>query len=116
MLATSVSALLVKFAGRESPGVVTAMWRNIFAAAVVLPLALARGTGEIRALTKRQRLFLGISGVALGLHFATWMASLDYTSVASSVFFVTVTPICAVLPAKISRSRKISPLFVSAFT
>jgi drug/metabolite transporter (DMT)-like permease len=91
--ATSVSALLVKLAGRESPGVVTAMWRNVFAAAVVLPFALARGTGEIRALTPRQRLLLGVSGVALGLHFATWMASLDYTSVASSVFFVTITPI-----------------------
>lgn len=91
--ATSVSALLVKLAARESPGVVTAMWRNVFAAAVVLPFALARGTGEIRALTRRQRLLLGVSGVALGLHFATWMASLDYTSVASSVFFVTITPI-----------------------
>jgi drug/metabolite transporter (DMT)-like permease len=91
--ATSVSALLVKLAARESPGVVTAMWRNVIAAAVVLPFALARGTGEIRALAPRQRLLLGVSGVALGLHFATWMASLDYTSVASSVFFVTITPI-----------------------
>ncbi len=89
--ATSVSALLVKLA--DAPGVVTAMWRNIIAAAIVLPFALARGACEIKALTRRERLLLGGSGVALGLHFATWMTSLDYTSVASSVFFVTITPI-----------------------
>jgi len=91
VMATSISALLVKLA--DAPGVVTAMWRNIFAAAIVLPLALAHGTGEIKTLSNRERLLLGLSGVALGLHFATWMASLDHTSVASSVFFVTITPI-----------------------
>jgi drug/metabolite transporter (DMT)-like permease len=89
--ATSVSALLIKLA--DAPGAVTAMWRTVIAAGVVLPLALARGMDDLKLLTRRERLLLACSGVALGLHLGTWVASLDYTSVASSVFFVAITPI-----------------------
>ena len=112
VLATSVSSLLVKLA--DAPGVVTAMWRNIFAAAVVLPFAVWRGAGELRMLSRRERLYLGVSGVALGLHFATWMTSLDYTSVASSVFFVTITPIFVSLGSQfVLRERVPWPVWVA---
>jgi drug/metabolite transporter (DMT)-like permease len=58
-------------------------------AALVL-FALAR---ETRALSRGRELAFALAGVALALHFATWIASLDYTSVAVSTLLVTTTPL-----------------------
>jgi len=115
--ACSVSAYLTRLAELEgSPGVVTAMWRSLIAAVVVLPLALARGRGKIKALTKRERFLLAVSGVALGLHLAAWTASLDYTSIASAVLFVTLTPIFVSLGSQfILRERLSWPVWLAIF-
>jgi len=43
----------------------------------------------LRALTRQQGLLTGGAGFFLALHFATWITSLEYTSVASSTALVT---------------------------
>jgi drug/metabolite transporter (DMT)-like permease len=54
---------------------------------------LLRHRRELASLGARGIGPLVASGVALALHFGTWVSSLDYTSVASSVALVTTTPI-----------------------
>jgi drug/metabolite transporter (DMT)-like permease len=49
--------------------------------------------GWRRRIKREQIGYLILSGVLLGLHFATWVASLSYTSVTSSVVLVTTNPI-----------------------
>lgn len=56
----------------------------IIAIAVALPF---------RRLSWRREVAFGCAGVALALHFATWIASLAYTSVATSTLLVTTTPL-----------------------
>lgn len=92
--AVSFGSILVRLAQAESvPALSIAAWRLVFACALLLPYAGARHAAEIRALTPRERWLLVASGLCLGLHFATWIASLAYTTVASSVVLVSTGPL-----------------------
>ena len=73
-----------------------------------LPRSVRGARGARRSwprLSRSRRLVLLLSGVALALHFATWIASLSSTSIASSVLLVNTAPLFAVglharLPAR----------------
>ena len=94
MLAVSSAAILVSLARAQGvPVLVIAALRMTIAAIVVVPMALLRCREEIRALGAREILLALASGVLLALHFAFWIGSLDYTSVMSSVVFVSTTPL-----------------------
>ncbi len=76
-------------------------------AALVL-LAVAR---ETRALSRRREIAFALAGVALALHFAAWIASLDYTSVAVSTLLVTTTPLWTETYDIVRERRLPSPAF-----
>lgn len=78
--------------GEGVPSLSIATWRLTLAAAVLLPLVGARHRAQISALTRSEWLLGGLSGVFLALHFASWITSLAYTSVASSVALVSTNP------------------------
>lgn len=77
----------------EAPPLVIAFWRTAIASAVLLPLALIRRRGEIKGLTGSRWAALTLAGAFLMLHFATWVASIDLTTIAASVLLVTSAPI-----------------------
>lgn len=52
--------------------------------------------------------YLIFSGVLLGLHFATWVASLSFTSVTSSVVLVTTNPIFVGLGSVVLLKERVS--------
>ncbi len=89
--AVSSAAPIIRLAG--APALTVAAWRLALAALVALPIAAVRARGEWRAWPPRTKRLLVFSGVSLGFHFALWIRSLDLTSIASSVLFVTTTPI-----------------------
>jgi drug/metabolite transporter (DMT)-like permease len=94
VLVVSTAALLIRFAIEAGAGpLAIAAGRLSIAAAVVVPLALARRRPELARLGRRDWGIAAIAGVFLAVHFATWIASLHYTSVASSVALVTTNPI-----------------------
>ncbi len=87
VVAISWSAILVRLAA--APALAIAFYRMLFSTAVLAPTGL-RGGGP----TSRRDLGLAtLAGVLLGLHFAAWISSLDYTTVASSVMLVTTQPL-----------------------
>jgi len=103
ILAVSTASVFVRFAQREAPSLVIAALRLTIASLVLAPIALTRYRGELRALTRRD-LWLGLlSGAFLAVHFATWISSLEYTSVASSVVLVSTGPLWVAL---------LSPIFL----
>jgi drug/metabolite transporter (DMT)-like permease len=94
VLIVSTAALLIRYAidaGAEPLAV--AAGRLTLAALVVVPLALARRRPELARLARRDWAIAAIAGAFLAVHFATWIASLRYTSVASSVALVTTNPV-----------------------
>ena len=93
LLAISVAAVFIRLA--EAPGVVVAAWRMVIASTVLLPIT-------VRAL-RRTPLHRGNvgptlgAGLLLGVHFATWISSLSFTTVAASVSLVATTPLWVAL-------------------
>jgi drug/metabolite transporter (DMT)-like permease len=96
VLAVSFSAVLVRLAD-DTPKLAIAFYRCGMAAAVLVPLALLRHRDELRAITPRQRRLALLSGAFLAAHFATWIPSLSFTSVAASSVLVTTQPIWVAL-------------------
>ncbi len=94
MLIVSSAAILIRVAQAEGVNSITiAAWRLTIAAALLWPLAWAKSSKEISALTRRDWLLGGAAGIFLALHFAAWISSLGFTSVASSTALVTTNPI-----------------------
>jgi drug/metabolite transporter (DMT)-like permease len=94
IVAISFASIFIRFAQDEGvPSLSIAAWRLIIASLVLLPYAWATRRDEIRSLVCREWGLLVVSGVFLALHFATWIASLDMTSVASSVVLVSMGPV-----------------------
>ena len=89
IVAVSFGAIFVRFASDASPLAISA-WRLSIAALILIPIAWVR---KQRSLTPKMTLWCLASGAALALHFILWISSLSYTSVASSVLFVTTHPL-----------------------
>jgi drug/metabolite transporter (DMT)-like permease len=106
ILAVSTASIFIRFAQREAPSLVIAAFRLTFASLILAPIALTRHRAELRRLTRRELLLALLSGVFLALHFATWITSLEYTTVASSVVLVSTSPLwVALLSPLVLRER-----------
>ncbi|MFZ5820227.1 MAG: DMT family transporter [Chloroflexota bacterium] len=103
ILAVSTASIFIRFAQREAPSLVIAALRLTFASLALTPVALTRGRAELRRLSRRDLLLGLLAGVFLAVHFATWISSLEYTSIASSVVLVSTGPLWVAL---------LSPLFL----
>jgi len=108
ILAVSTSSIFIRFAQTDAPSLVIAALRLTFATLMIAPVALTRHRAEIKNLT-RNELLLGIfSGLFLAIHFATWITSLEYTSVASSVVFVATGPLWVALLSPMLLNEKLT--------
>ena len=96
--AVSTSAPLIREA--EAPALAIAFWRNAMAVAVLGPLCAVRRRDEIARLDRTQARGSLLAGVFLSAHFATWVPSLSFTTVASSVALVATQPVWAALMAR----------------
>jgi drug/metabolite transporter (DMT)-like permease len=92
--AASTAAIFIRFAQAEgAPSIVIATARLTIASLILAPFALTRYWSELRQMSRREWILGLLSGVFLALHFAAWISSLEYTSVASSVVLVSTTPL-----------------------
>ena len=105
--AVSFAAIFIRFAQAEGlPSPVIAAGRLTIAALLITPVALRSHRDALRTLDKRDLLLAAASGLILAVHFATWIASLEYTSVLISVVFVTTSPLwVALLEVTFLRAR-----------
>ena len=109
--AASTASLFIRYAQAYAPSLSIAAWRLSLATAVLLPVAWTRHRRELRQITRVDRLLIAISGVCLAIHFATWISSLAYTSVASSVVLVSIAPLfVALLSPLVLRERVTLPV------
>ena len=91
VFAVSTGAIFARLA--DAPALVIAAYRVGLATLILAPLAWFRARHEIAALSRRELKLAVISGFFLAMHFATWISSLDYTSVANSVVLVNTNPL-----------------------
>lgn len=94
LAAISFGAIFARLAQAEGvSSLAVATWRLGFAALIITPVALLQSRHELARLTRRQIGMALAAGFFLALHFATWISSLEYTSVASSTALVTTNPL-----------------------
>jgi drug/metabolite transporter (DMT)-like permease len=109
ILAVSTASIFIRYA--QAAGVsslVIAAWRLSLASLILTPIALIRFRAELRSLTRKE-LGLGLlSGIFLAIHFATWITSLEFTTVASSVVLVSTSPLWVALLAPLTIKESIT--------
>ncbi len=102
--AVSTGAIFARLA--DSPALVTAAYRVGLSTLVILPFALWKIRDELVGLSTGKLKMAVLAGFFLALHFATWISSLDYTTVANSVVLVNTHPIwVGLLSPMIARER-----------
>jgi len=84
-----------------APALAIAFWRCFLGTAFTVPFALKGLVAEVGRVTPRVRWLALGAGVLLGLHFATWIPSLRFTSVASSIALIATQPVWAALIARL---------------
>jgi drug/metabolite transporter (DMT)-like permease len=92
VLAVSTSAPLIAFA-TAAPALAVAFWRNALSIGVLGPASLIAHRHEYKNLARREGTFCVLAGVALAAHFATWMPSVRFTTVAASTALVACQPV-----------------------
>ncbi|HEX2998215.1 MAG TPA: DMT family transporter, partial [Anaerolineales bacterium] len=97
ILAVSAASIFIRFAQAEAPSLVIAALRLVFATLLLAPIAWTRYRTELRSLGGGEIALGIISGLFLAAHFATWITSLEYTTVASSVVIVCTGPLWVAL-------------------
>lgn len=108
-LAVSTASIFIRFAQADgAPSLVIAALRITIATLLIAPVALTRYWDEIKRFTQTEILLGVASGIFLALHFATWISSLEYTSVASSVVFVGTGPLWVALLSPMLLKEHIS--------
>jgi drug/metabolite transporter (DMT)-like permease len=106
-VAVSLAAIFIRLAQADNiPSLYIAAARMTIAGLILTPITLRRHMPEIRSLSRSDLLLALLSGLFLALHFATWILSLEYTSVLISVVLVTTNPLwVAVLEVVFLRAR-----------
>ncbi|MCR4404999.1 MAG: DMT family transporter [Candidatus Acetothermia bacterium] len=107
----SFGSILIKLI--PAPALTIAAYRLALATLLLAPFAWRR-RAEWRPLSGRDLALSLLSGVFLALHFLTWISSLKYTSVASSVVLVSSSPIFVGLGTHFILRERLGAVLVSA--
>ena len=107
IVAVSTASILIRLS--TSPPMIIAAYRLLFATLMLTPLYIVEGGHRsLMALGPRRLLTLIAVGFILAVHFASWITSLSYTTVASSVIFVHMDPIIVALLSHLLLGERLS--------
>jgi len=107
ILAVSTASIFIRYAQKEATSLVIAAWRLTIASLILVPVAASTHKRELISLNRGDLLMALLSGFFLALHFATWITSLQYTTVASSVVLVSTVPLWVALLSPITIKEPI---------
>lgn len=88
MTSASFAAPLIRYTDKDA-ALAVSFWRCAAGAVILLPFAWR----PLRTRTRRDMGPSAVAGVFLAIHFATWIASVNMTSVAASVLLVSLAPV-----------------------
>jgi len=109
ILTTSTASIFIRFAQADgAPSLVIAAVRLTIASLILAPIAYQHYRDELKALTRNDLILGTFSGIFLAIHFATWISSLEYTSVASSVVFVSTGPLWVAILSPVLLNERLT--------
>jgi drug/metabolite transporter (DMT)-like permease len=106
VISVSFAAIFIRLA--DAPPLVIATYRLSLASLILWPLTLTYYRLELRRLTRQDILLAFLSGMFLAFHFWSWISSLSYTSIATSVILVTVSPLFVAVASYLFFKERVS--------
>jgi len=107
-IAVSTASTFIRFAQAEgAPSLVIAAVRLTMATLILAPLAWMHYRAELSRVTRRDVMLAIFGGLFLAIHFATWISSLEYTSVASSVVLVSTGPLWVAILSPVFLNERV---------
>jgi drug/metabolite transporter (DMT)-like permease len=107
VISISAAAIFIRLAQKEVNSFVIATARMLVSTIPLIPIVLFKHLPEIRKISKKDLILSLLAGFFLAIHFASWITSLEYTTIASSVVIVCTTPIWVTLFGVIFFHEKI---------
>jgi len=104
--AISTASIIIRLA--DVPPLVPGAWRTLLAAVLLTPWGLPALRREWGKLLRRDLWLLAACGLLLAAHFAAWITSLAYTTVASSVILVTTNPLWVGLASHLLLKERVN--------
>ncbi len=112
VFAASLAAIFIRYAMEDGmSSAYIAAGRLTVSALILTPFAL-RHRGELARLRRADFLLAAASGLILAIHFATWIASLEYTSILISVVLVGTSPLWSALFEVVFLRARLSRLVI----
>lgn len=111
ILAVSTASIMIKFAQAEADSLVIAFYRMAVASLIYLVVAFTFFRQELFRLQRKTIVLCVLSGFFLALHFATWITSLEFTTVTSSAVLVSTTPLWVALASIVLFHEKLNKLY-----
>jgi len=111
VISVSFAAIFIRFLLEEGvPPSYIAFYRLLFTVLFLVPILVyyKKYREEIHNIDKKTFLLIVGIGIILSIHFATWVTSLAYTSIASSVILVTAHPVLVAPVAYYFLKEKLS--------
>lgn len=110
ILATASSSILIKLC--TAPAMVIAAYRLTLASVLFVAASAVRRNNPLAKFQRKDVWFAIGSGAFLCLHFATWITSLKYTSVATSTVLVSTTPVFVSIGSALFLKERLSGLLI----
>jgi drug/metabolite transporter (DMT)-like permease len=114
IFASSTASIFIRYAQEFAPSLVIAAYRLGIASLILLPILIQRERKILASLDASQIKWVVGSGFFLSIHFATWITSLEYTTVANAVVFVSMAPLFVALASPMFLNEPIHPSIKSA--
>jgi len=91
VIAVSFSSILIRLS--KAPPLVIAAYRLGIASIILFPFMIYYGSSTSEKYSRKDLLKIFFISFFLSIHFASWITSLNYTSIANSVIIVNTSPI-----------------------
>lgn len=92
----------------EAEPLAIAAWRLTLATAVVAPLVFLFERQAFAGITRSELLLTVAAGGLLAGHFATWISSLEFTSISNSVLLVSTAPVWVAVIGRLTGTVQLS--------
>jgi len=111
ILSVSTASIFIRLCS-EMPSLLIAFYRMFFSSLILISITSVKG--KFTRYSSQQLIYGALGGLCLALHFATWISSIKYTSIASSVVIVATNPIWVALFSYLFFKEKQSKKLLAA--
>ena len=116
VIASSTASIFIRSAQSDASSIVIAAYRVVIATVLLSPVVYVRQRRVLIGMGSKQWILALAAGLFLGLHFLTWVTSLEYTTVASSTVLVSSLPIFVALLSPLFLNEKPAPVLYVGMT